>query len=61
MQIIDEGIISLRSERNAYMPGIELLPDGSFIAGQFTASYFTASDAKNRDTALHGRALDLDE
>ena len=46
MRIVDEGIISLRSERNAYMPGIELLSDGSFIAGQFTASYFTASDAK---------------
>ena len=28
------------------MPGIEPLPDGSFIAGQFTASYFTASDAR---------------
>ena len=28
------------------MPGIEPLPDGSFIAGQFTASRFTASDAR---------------
>ena len=46
MRIVDEGIISLRPGRNAYMPGIEPLPDGSFIACQFTASHFTASDAK---------------
>ena len=46
MKIVAEGVISGRSGRGAYMPGIEPLPDGSFIACQFTASSFVASDAR---------------
>ena len=46
MRIVDEGTVAHRSERGSYMPGIEPLPDGSFIACQFTASHFTASDAR---------------
>ena len=46
MDIVDQGIISHRTDRGSYMPGIELLPDGSFIACQFTASNFVASDAR---------------
>ena len=46
LRIVDEGIISRRPGRHSYMPGIEPVPDGSFIACQFTASHFTASDAR---------------
>ena len=43
--LLDQGILSHRPGRGAYMPAISLLPDGTFIAAQYVASSLGAADA----------------
>ena len=46
MRIVDEGIISRRSERNAYMPELSCCPTARSSSASSPPPYFTASDAK---------------
>ena len=44
LKIVDQGILSHRSDRGAYMPAITPLPDGSFIACQHVGSSLGSAD-----------------
>ena len=44
LKLIDQGIISREPGRGAYMPGILLLPDGTFLAFQHVGSDLAAVD-----------------
>lgn len=44
LHVVEQGVLSHRPDRGAYMPSVALLPDGSFIAAQHVGSDLGAAD-----------------